>query len=114
MTEDPKDLAQRLREIRDQVADLSGPLARDLDQLADDLAAAAAKPRYHIPGPYEIALAIGAALASSGTYATPGAAMTAAWLAVPEFFAGRDTYLRDLAPILFAMGDADGAAAEAH
>lgn len=73
-----------------------------------------ATPTYHVPGPYEIALAVGAALATSGRYDTPGAAMAAAWVSVPEFFAGRDLYLRDIVPILFpeaAAGQAKAAPA---
>lgn len=64
---------------------------------------AAAKPKYHVPGPYEIALALGCALATSGRFETPGAALTAAWMAIPEFYAGRDAYLRDLAPVIAGL-----------
>lgn len=68
--------------------------------------APAEPPPYHIPGPYEIALAVGAALAGSGRYDTPGAALQAGWAAVPEFFAGRDYYVQVLAPGIYAAGQA--------
>lgn len=58
---------------------------------------------YPIPGPYEIALQLGCALASTGRYETPGAAMHAAWTAVPEFFQGRDFYLRQIVPIVYGQ-----------
>lgn len=64
-------------------------------------ALAAVAPAYHVPGPYEIALQVGAALAASGNYATPGAAMVAAWAAVPEFYQGRDFYLTEIAPVMY-------------
>lgn len=72
----------------------------------------AAKPAaaYHVPGPYEIALAVGASLAASGTYDTPGAALQAAWGAVPEFYFGRDFYLTQLAPMVFGQSPPEGAA----
>lgn len=73
------------------------------------LAAQPAPTPYHIPGPYEIALAVGAALASSGLYATPGAAMVAAWSAVPDFFDGRDFYLTELVPARYGQAPAERA-----
>jgi hypothetical protein len=56
---------------------------------------------YKIPGPYEIALTIGAALAASGKYENPGAAMAAAWASVPEFYQARDQYLNETVPIFY-------------
>lgn len=73
---------------------------RELDQAAMARLTAVEKPPYHVPGPYEIALAAACALISAGQAATPGAAMQAGWAAVPEFFIGRDWYLRELAPAL--------------
>jgi hypothetical protein len=67
-------------------------------------------PPYHVPGPYEIALAIAAGLAASGAYPNPGAAASAAWAAVPEFYAGRDWYLSELAPVRFGFSPGEGSA----
>ena len=64
------------------------------------------KPTYHVPGPYEIALQLGCALAGTGRYETPGAALQAAWMAVPEFYQGRDTYLRDIVPMFYGVSHA--------
>jgi len=58
---------------------------------------------YHVPGPYEIALQVGASLAATGRYETPGAALYAAWGAVPEFFSGRDFYLSEIVPALYGQ-----------
>lgn len=65
------------------------------------------KPAYHIPGPYEIALTVGAALCSTGRYETPGAALAAAWTAVPEYFQGRDFYLGHIVPIMYGSPKED-------
>lgn len=65
------------------------------------------KAKYHTPGPQEIALAMGAALAASGKYETPGAALTAAWMAVPEYFTGRAEFLK-LASILAGSSPNEG------
>lgn len=75
---------------------------------ATNVKEAPAAPAYHVPGPYEIALTVGASLAASGSYATPGAALSAAWMAVPEFYMGRDAYLRELAPMLYATSPPEG------
>lgn len=70
-------------------------------------------PAYHVPGPYEIAMTFGAALASTGQYATPGAAMAAAWMSVPEFYQARDAYLSEIVPLWFpSRGTAEGGQVE--
>jgi hypothetical protein len=61
----------------------------------------AGKPAYHVPGPYEIALTVGAALCSTGKFDTPGAALAQAWASIPEFYIGRDAYLTSIAPVVF-------------
>lgn len=61
----------------------------------------AEKPAYPIPGPYEIALQLGCALAASEKYDTPEAALGAAWAAVPAYFAGRDHYVTTIVPGVF-------------
>lgn len=63
---------------------------------------------YKIPGPYEIALTFGTALAASGKYESPGAAMDAAWMAVPEFFQARDRYLTEMVPMFYGGTSATG------
>lgn len=102
------------RWLADQI---DGTLPRIIHQLRADLATAKAqlvaatagpqKPKYHTPGPQEIALAMAAALAASGKYETPGAAMAAAWMAVPEYYTGRNEFLK-LAPILAGMSPNEG------
>lgn len=72
---------------------------------------AAAAPPYKIPGPYEIALLYGAALVASGKYDNVGAAMGAAWAAVPEFFVGRDLFTQQIGPMYFGMESAAAQAA---
>lgn len=67
---------------------------------------------YHIPGPYEIALAVGAALVTTGKYDTPGAALDAAWMAVPEYFTGRDRYLAEMVPMMRGMAASAGQGSE--
>lgn len=61
------------------------------------------KQPYPIPGPYEIALQLGCALAASGKYPTPDAAIDAAWMTVPSYFAGRDRYVSEMVPAMAAM-----------
>lgn len=56
---------------------------------------------YKIPGPYEIAMAFGAANVASGKFENPGAAMASAWAAVPEFYQARDQYLNETVPIFY-------------
>lgn len=75
----------------------------DTDQIAALIKAhiEANPPPYPIPGPYEIALAMGTSLAATGRFDTPGAAWAAAWASVPEFFAGRDYYLQELVPAIY-------------
>lgn len=96
-----------------------GTLPRLVRQLRSDLAVAmhrvpaaevGPRPKYHIPGPYEIALAVGAALAASGRYETPGGAMAAAWASIPEFYFGRDMYLKEIAPAAFGQSPPEGGA----
>lgn len=81
-----------------------------LDAFAASVVPEPAKPKYHIPGPYEIALAVGAALATSGKYETPGAALEAAWMALPEYWTGRDRYMTEMVPMMAAMKAAAGQA----
>lgn len=77
------------------------------DQNTDDLAAILApflaawdaSAPYKIPGPYEIAMTYGAALAASGKVDSLPAAMIQAWAAVPEFYKARDWYLNEFAPM---------------
>lgn len=64
---------------------------------------------YHVPGPYEIALAVAQGLCASGKYDSPSAAMGAAWTAVPAFFAGRNFYVTELAPVLYGLSPTEGA-----
>lgn len=63
-----------------------------------------APPSYKIPGPYDVAMASGPALMASGKYETPGAAWSAAWMNVPEFYIGRDAYLREGAALYTGTG----------
>lgn len=84
-----------------------GTLPRLVRELRAELAAAKARPKYHTPGPQEIALALGAALAASGQFATPGAALSAAWMAVPEYYTGRAEFLK-LGAILAGMSPTEG------
>lgn len=81
---------------------------------AKEVAPGPKPPPYHIPGPYEIALAAGCALITRGVDA--GAALQHGWAAVPEYFAGRDFYVNELAPARFGLatkveGAADGTTA---
>jgi hypothetical protein len=104
-----KDLADLLYEVQGKE-----DLLRILEQFAINPAATSAwtvrpeipgqlapKPKYHVPGPYEIALAAGCALISANKHETAGAALQAGWAAVPDFFLGRDFYLSELAPAVF-------------
>ncbi len=88
------------KEVADALAAATEP--KSLQTTAPE-AESAAGPGYHVPGPYEIALAVAQGLCAAGTYPTPGAACQAAWMAVPEFYIGRDNYLRDLAPMFYAL-----------
>lgn len=53
------------------------------------------------PKPDDLAIAFGAALMMTGKYETPGAAATAAWFAIPDFYMARETYAREIAPMFF-------------
>lgn len=63
---------------------------------------------YKIPGPYDIAMAFGAAMVASGKCETIGAAMAQAWMAIPEFYQARDIYLRDMVPMIYGTVPDDG------
>lgn len=67
----------------------------------------AARP-YPIPGPYEIALQVGAAAVQSGRFENIGAALHAAWVAVPEFYKGRDLYVTTIAPLIYGVSPPEG------
>lgn len=77
--------------------------ARIVSQLLHE----AAKP-YPIPGPYEIALQVGAAAVQSGRFENIGAALHAAWVAVPEFYKGRDLYVSTIAPLIYGVSPPEG------
>lgn len=66
---------------------------------------------YPIPGPYEIALQVGAAAVQSGRFENIGAALHAAWVAVPEFYNGRDFYVQTLAPMIYGVSPPEGSPA---
>jgi hypothetical protein len=54
------------------------------------------------PSPDALAVAFSQALMSTGQYETPGAAISAAWHVVPEFYMGRQHYAQEIAPMFFA------------
>lgn len=64
-----------------------------MGEFAEALTKNITPPAYKIPGPYDVAMASGPALMASGKYETPGAAWSAAWMSVPEFYIGRDAYI---------------------
>lgn len=70
-------------------------------------ALAAALPAYKIPGPYDIAMAFGAAAVMSGKYESIEAAMGAAWAAIPGFWNGRDLYQTQIGPMYFGASTAE-------
>lgn len=84
---------------------------RDAGQAVTDVTD---RPAYKIPGPYDIALAMGPAMAATGRFDTPGAAWVAAWGSIPEFYAGRDFFQKELAPILFGQHAAAMNGGEIH
>lgn len=94
-----------------EILSAAGPA--DLAELGD-LARQAQPAPYAIPGPYDIAMAFGAAALATGKYDSPGAAMTAAWMAVPEFYMARDSYLRDMAPMFFPAAPPEGSTVAAE
>lgn len=91
-----------------RIGDLVASGNWNTDQLAAIIRAEVSND-YPIPGPYEIALQVGAALAATGRYETPGAALYAAWGAVPEFFSGRNFYLTQIVPALYGQAVAPAA-----
>ncbi len=94
------------QEVSDALDASAAPQSVQTSPQAEETASA---PPYHVPGPYEIALAAGTALIGTGTFQTPGAAMYAGWAAVPEFYRGRDWYVKELAPMLYQLqGGAQG------
>jgi hypothetical protein len=68
---------------------------------------------YAIPGPYDIAMAFGPAALASGRFENIGAAMAAAWFAIPEFYQARDQYLTQIAPAFYGVAGQLAADAEA-
>jgi hypothetical protein len=69
-------------------------------QLAAQLAEAQKPAPYTIPGPYDLAVAFGQAAVAGGRFENIEAAMESAWCAIPAFWAGRDRYVREIAPAL--------------
>lgn len=97
----------------DQADATAANLARIVQQLLD---AQGQAPAYTIPGPYDLALAFGAAFVASGKVDSIEAAMGQAWAAVPAFYAARDMYLREIVPVIYGPGGPAGGdpAAEGH
>ena len=85
------------------VAEGDDPMAWEIWCVRKHFPEPSATPPYHVPGPYEIAMTYGAALVSAGKYdgSNVGAAMHAAWAAVPEFYKARDFYLTQIVPVVF-------------
>lgn len=59
------------------------------------------------PKPDDLAVAFAAALMMTGKYESPGAAIHAAWAAVPEFYLGRKMYAEQIAPMFFVPVDSE-------
>lgn len=90
-------------QARGLVASVLAGLVASLD--AGDVKAAAP---YAMPGPYDIAMAFGAAAVASGNYQTVEGAMAAGWAAVPAFYAARDQYVSEIAPAIYGITAAAG------
>ena len=117
MTAKTHDALQAAHDLLDRIAQDGRWSVADAAGVRDQLAAALKAPGYHIPGPYEIALTLGAALAGSGRFESPGAALQAAWFAVPEFYQARDRYLLEMVPVIYgglSPDEPDAAADEAY
>lgn len=87
------DYGQRANQNTDELREILAPFLAAWDAAAP----------YKIPGPYEIAMTYGAALAASGKVDSLPAAMLQAWAAVPEFYKARDWYLSEFAPMRMGL-----------